>query len=74
MYNQLISLAPSFLVGVSQVSVPMELILTVRVAGSAPVADATSCSGSHWQRLSKIVRAAHRPVTFAVTGLRPDTR
>lgn len=52
----------------------MELVLTVRAAGSAPVTDAESRSAPNWQRLSKIVRAAHRPVTFDVAGLQPDTR
>lgn len=54
-----------------QVSVPMELFLTVRKAGSAGKGEA---SEGHWQQLSKVVREAHRPVVFEVDDLVSDTR
>ncbi len=58
---------------VMQVSVPMELFLVVRKAGSAGKGEASE-PGGHWQQLSKVVRGAHRPVVFEVDGLAADTR
>lgn len=57
----------------TQVSVPMELFLTVQKAGTVRKGDEPEPAG-HWQQLSKIVREAHRPVVFEVDGLIADTR
>lgn len=55
-----------------KVSVPMELRLTVKKAGSTR-GEGPETQGQ-WQQLRKVIRKAHRPVVFEVGGLIPDTR
>ncbi|CAM9540792.1 unnamed protein product [Scytosiphon promiscuus] len=56
-----------------EVSVPMELHLTLRKSGTTR-RDVGSESTGDWQQLTKVVQSAHRPVLFEVDGLIPDTR
>lgn len=60
--------------GFPKVSVPMELTLTVRKARGGEPQGNEEQSSVDWQRLNKVVRRAHRPLAFDVTGLQPDTR
>ncbi|CAM9100725.1 unnamed protein product, partial [Hapterophycus canaliculatus] len=56
-----------------EVSVPMELRLTIQKSGTRRRDNGPESAGN-WQELSKIIRNAHRPVVFEVDGLIPDTR
>ncbi|CAM9243711.1 unnamed protein product [Ectocarpus sp. 4 AP-2014] len=56
-----------------EVSLPLELSLTVQKAGIAGNGNVSQPKG-HRQQITKVVRIAHRPVVFEVSGLIADTR
>ncbi|CAM9145767.1 unnamed protein product [Ectocarpus sp. 8 AP-2014] len=56
-----------------EVSVPMELCLTVQKSGIARNGNVSQPKG-HRQQITKVIRIAHRPVVFEVSGLIADTR
>ncbi|CAM9252372.1 unnamed protein product [Ectocarpus sp. 12 AP-2014] len=56
-----------------EVSVPMELSLTVQKSGIARNGNVSQPKG-HRQHITKVIRIAHRPVVFEVSGLIADTR
>ncbi|CAM9309198.1 unnamed protein product, partial [Ectocarpus fasciculatus] len=56
-----------------EVSVPMELCLTVKKSGIARNSNVSQPKG-HRQELTKVIPTAHRPVVFEVSGLIADTR